>query len=110
MSLIKNDARAAIPSEYSANDPRNPNRANENSLLTLSQITSDATYDNRQKSSLRCRSELIEEFADWSFIHQKCQLQQTFDVKQALLLSSVSTFGLLVLVLIPVFLTRKWKI
>jgi len=55
MSLIKNDARAAIPPEYSEDDPRNPNNLINASHSQLEQIAADSVYDFKQKKSLRCK-------------------------------------------------------
>jgi hypothetical protein len=55
MSLIKNDARAAIPPEYSEDDPRNPNNLMNASHSQLEQIAADSVYDFKQKKSLRCK-------------------------------------------------------
>ena len=49
MSLIKNDARAAIPSEYSDSDPRNPNQLTQQSQANLNQMTADSTFDDQPK-------------------------------------------------------------
>jgi len=49
MSLLKSDARAAIPSEYSDSDPRNPNNLTANSQANLDQMTADSSYDDQQK-------------------------------------------------------------
>ena len=55
MSLIKNDARAAIPPEYSQDDPRNPNNLMNASHSQLEQIAADSVFDFKQKKSLRCK-------------------------------------------------------
>jgi hypothetical protein len=55
MSLIKNDARAAIPPEYSLDDPRNPNNLMNASHSQLEQIAADSVFDFKQKKSLRCK-------------------------------------------------------
>jgi len=49
MSLIKNDARAAIPSEYSDSDPRNPNQLTQQSQANLNQMTADSAFDDQPK-------------------------------------------------------------
>ena len=46
MSLIKHDARAAVPSEYSDSDPRNPNQLTEQSQANLDQMTADSAFDD----------------------------------------------------------------
>jgi len=49
MSLIKHDARAAVPSEYSDSDPRNPNQLTEQSQANLDQMTADSAFDDPPK-------------------------------------------------------------
>jgi len=49
MSLIKHDARAAVPSEYSDSDPRNPNQLTEQSQANLDQMTADSAFDDLPK-------------------------------------------------------------
>lgn len=49
MSLVKHDARAAVPSEYSDSDPRHPNQLTEQSQATLDQMTADSTFDDPPK-------------------------------------------------------------
>jgi len=56
MSLLKEDARAAIPSEYSRNDKRNPNNLMNISQANLDQIVADSAADIYQKKSQTCRS------------------------------------------------------
>jgi hypothetical protein len=46
MSLIKHDARAAVPSEYSDSDPRNPHQLTEQSQANLDQMTADSAFDD----------------------------------------------------------------
>jgi hypothetical protein len=46
MSLVKHDARAAVPSEYSDLDPRNPNQLTEQSQANLDQMTADSAFDD----------------------------------------------------------------
>ena len=57
MSLIKNDARAAIPSEYSDSDPRNPNQLAQQSQANLDQMTADSVFDDQPKKRV-----IIEKF------------------------------------------------
>lgn len=49
MSCIKSDARAAVPSEYSNSDPRNPNQLTQQSQANLEQITADSSFDDQQQ-------------------------------------------------------------
>jgi len=56
MSLLKEDARAAIPSEYSRNDKRTPNNLMNISQANLDQIVADSAADIYQKKSQTCRS------------------------------------------------------
>jgi hypothetical protein len=49
MSLLKSDARAAVPPEYSDSDPRNPNNLTANSQANLDQMTADSSYDDQPK-------------------------------------------------------------
>lgn len=49
MSLLKSDARAATPSEYSDSDPRNPNNLTANSQANLDQLTADSSFDDQPK-------------------------------------------------------------
>jgi hypothetical protein len=49
MSLVKHDARAAVPSEYSDSDPRNPNQLTEQSQANLDQMTADSAFDDPPK-------------------------------------------------------------
>jgi hypothetical protein len=49
MSVVKSDARAAIPAEYSDSDPRNPNNLTANSQASLDQMTADSSYDDQPK-------------------------------------------------------------
>lgn len=46
MSLIKHDARAAVPSEYSEFDPRNPHQLTEQSQANMDQVTADSAFDD----------------------------------------------------------------
>jgi hypothetical protein len=64
MSLLKEDARAAIPSEYSRNDKRNPNNLMNISQANLDQIVADSAADIYQKKSQTCRS-TIEPFMNF---------------------------------------------
>jgi hypothetical protein len=57
MSVINHDARAPIPQEYSASNPRHPNKINENSQTAYEQLITDTVYDNPQKQSLTCSSQ-----------------------------------------------------
>ena len=52
MSLIKHDARAAVPSEYSDLDPRNPNQLTEQSQTNLDQVTADSAFDDAPKKRI----------------------------------------------------------
>ena len=52
MSLIKHDARAAVPSEYSDLDPRNPNQLTEQSQTNLDQMTADSAFDDAPKKRI----------------------------------------------------------
>ena len=52
MSLIKHDARAAVPSEYSDLDPRNPNQLTEKSQTNLDQMTADSAFDDAPKKRI----------------------------------------------------------
>jgi len=52
MSLIKHDARAAVPSEYSDSDPRNPNQLTEQSQANLDQMTADSAFDDPPKKRI----------------------------------------------------------
>ena len=49
MSCIKFEARAAVPSEYSNSDPRNPNQLTQQSQANLEQITADSSFDDQQQ-------------------------------------------------------------
>jgi len=49
MSLLKSDARAAVPPEYSDSDPRNPNQLTQQSQANLEQITADSSFDDQQQ-------------------------------------------------------------
>ena len=52
MSLVKHDARAAVPSEYSDLDPRNPNQLTEQSQTNLDQMTADSAFDDAPKKRI----------------------------------------------------------
>jgi len=52
MSLIKHDARAAVPSEYSDLDPRNPNQLTEQSQTNLDQMTADSAFDDAPRKRI----------------------------------------------------------
>jgi hypothetical protein len=60
MSLVKTDARAAIPAEYSESDPRNPNNIVANGQANLDQMTADSSYDDQpRKRALRENFEVL---------------------------------------------------
>ena len=83
MSLIKNDARAAIPSEYSDSDPRNPNQLTQQSQANLDQMTADSVFDDQPKKRV-----IIEKF-------------EVIGASQAgpVIIATVSIAGLIVLLL-----------
>ena len=89
MSLIKNDARAAIPPEYSQDDPRNPNNLMNASQSQLEQIAADSVFDFKQKKSLRCK--LQEGFRIQAYKRQLEPYQGT---------AALSVFALIALVIV----------
>jgi hypothetical protein len=89
MSLIKNDARAAIPPEYSQDDPRNPNNLMNASQSQLEQIAADSVFDFKQKKSLRCK--LQEGFRIQAYKRQLEPYQAT---------AALSVFALIALVIV----------
>lgn len=83
MSLVKSDARAAIPAEYSDSDPRNPNNLTANSQANLDQMTADSSYDDQPRKRV---------------------LKENFEVYGgsqggSVLLASISVFALMALLL-----------
>jgi len=89
MSLVRQDARAAIPSEYSDTDPRNPNNLVNASLSQMEQIVADSSFDNKQKKSIRCQ--LQEEFQNHTFKKQHEPYMAT---------AALSIFALLALIVV----------
>ena len=89
MSLVREDARAAVPSEYSDTDPRNPNNLVNASHSQMDQLTADSSFDYKQKKSIRCQ--LQEGFRNNAFKKQHEPYMAT---------AALSIFALLALIIV----------